>query len=213
MDAVASTCEQGPFDECDLARRALIFHDRMTEAMALRRCINLVDPVRACDCVDDGFALADAFAKDPTAVVLVGYRCGSTAAAQATGRLLGMFPAAWVIGYGTADCAPLLLAAVTSGVRGVMLWSPAEAAPERPPALVRRRRHPMDGGTSATTLTEREIHILSRIAQGWSNQEIGRSLAVSEEAVKNQVRSIYGKLGARDRAHAVAVGMRLAYLT
>lgn len=212
MDAVASTKTQGPFDECDGARRVLIFDDRMPEAQALRRCIHLTDPVRSCDCVEDGFALVDAFGQDPTALVLVGYRRGSTAAAQATGLLLGMFPPAWVVGYGTADCAPLLLAAVTSGVRGVMLWSAADPVPARP-AVPPRRRRPADDRRSGADLTDREIHILGEIAQGRSNQQIGGSLSMSEEAVKTQARSIYRKLGARDRAHAVALGIRLNYLT
>lgn len=181
--------------------------------MALRRSLHLIDPVRAVDCFDDGSAVADALRRDHTAVILVGYRRGSTAAAEATGLLLGMFPAAWVIGYGTPDCAPLLLAAVTSGVRGVMLWSPADPALEQPPPPDRRSRRPiMNGTATTTTLTEREIHILNQIAQGRSNHEIGRSLSVSEEAVKTHARSIYRKLGARDRAHAVALGLRLTYL-
>lgn len=211
MDAVASTDAQGPFDECGVARRVLICDDRMSEAQALRRCIHLMDPVRACDCVEDGFDLVDAFGQDPTALVLVGYRRGSTAAAQATSLLLGMFPAARVVGYGTADCAPLLLAAVTSGVRGVMLWSAADPVPARP-AVPPRRRRPVDDRRSGTSLTDREIHILGEIAQGRSNQQIGGSLSMSEEAVKTQARSIYRKLGARDRAHAVALGIRLNYL-
>ena len=211
MDTVVSPEARGPFDECGLARRVLIFDDRMSEAMALRRCIHLMDPVRACDCMEDGFALVDAFGQDPTALVLVGYRRGSTAAAQATGLLLGMFPAAWVVGYGTADCAPLLLAAVTSGVRGVMLWSAADPVPAPWAGPPRPRRRANDGRAGAT-LTDREIHILSEIAQGRSNQEIGCSLSMSEEAVKTQARSIYRKLGARDRAHAVALGIRLNYL-
>jgi DNA-binding NarL/FixJ family response regulator len=195
------------------ARRALIFHDRLNVAMALSRSIQLVDRARAVDCFDDGFALTDAFGRDPCAVALVGYRRGSTAAAEATGLLLGMFPAARVIGFGGADCAPLLVAAVTGGVRGVMLWSPDEPVAGRPAAPGRPPRSPVEAGIARTTLTAREREILSQIAEGWSNHEIGRALSVSEEAVKSQARSIYRKLGARDRAHAVALGIRLDYLT
>jgi len=208
MDAEALTREQSPFEDCAIARRALIFHDRISVAMALSRSFQIVDPVRAVDTFDDGFALADAFGQDPTAVILVGYRCRSSAAAEAVGLLLGMFPAAWVIGYGTADCAPLLVAAVTGGVRGVMLWSPPEPVAGLYPAPARPRRRPMHDGTARTTLTDREVQVLGHIAQGWSNPEIGRALSVSADVVKTQARGIYRKLGARDRAHAVAVGIR-----
>ena len=215
VDAEALTFQQSGFDGCGAqpsAPRALLFHDRINVAMALSRSIQLVDPVRAVDCFDDGFALADAVGRDPAAVVLVGYRRGSTAAAEATGLLLGLFPAAWVIGFGEADCAPLLVAAVTGGVRGVMLWSPVGPVAGPQPAA-RRSSMALDGGISPTALTEREREVLGQIAEGWSNLEIGRAVSVSEEAVKSQVRSIYRKLGARDRAHAVALGIRLNYLT
>ena len=63
------------------------------------------------------------------------------------------------------------------------------------------------------TLTERELQVLRGMADGKSNAEIGRELFVSEDTVKTHARRIYRKLGARDRAHAVALGMRLNQLT
>ena len=37
---------------------------------------------------------------------------------------------------------------------------------------------------------------------------IARSLAIAEETVKSHLRRIYEKLGASDRAHAVAIALR-----
>jgi DNA-binding NarL/FixJ family response regulator len=59
-----------------------------------------------------------------------------------------------------------------------------------------------------TTLTERELQVLRGMADGKSNAEIGRELFVSEDTVKTHARRLFRKLGARDRAHAVAVGFR-----
>lgn len=216
VDVEAFPVQQIGFDGCGgqpRTPRALVFHDRVTVAMALSRSIQQVDPVRAVDCFDDGFALADAFGRDPAAAVLVGYRSGSTAAAEATGRLLGRFPAAPVIAYGSADCAPLLVAAVSGGVRAVLLWNPDEPVVRRPAPLARRGHPAANGGGTRTTLTAPEREILSQIAEGCSNHEIGRTLSLSDDAVKTRARSIYRKLGARDRAHAVALGIRLNYLT
>ncbi len=42
------------------------------------------------------------------------------------------------------------------------------------------------------------------MADGKSNAEIGRELFVSEDTVKTHARRLFRKLGARDRAHAVA---------
>jgi DNA-binding NarL/FixJ family response regulator len=58
------------------------------------------------------------------------------------------------------------------------------------------------------TLTERELQVLRGMADGKSNAEIGRELFVSEDTVKTHARRLFRKLGARDRAHAVAAGFR-----
>jgi len=57
-------------------------------------------------------------------------------------------------------------------------------------------------------LTERELQVLRGMAEGKSNGEIGRELFVSEDTVKTHARRLFRKLGARDRAHAVATGFR-----
>ena len=58
------------------------------------------------------------------------------------------------------------------------------------------------------TLTERELQVLRGMADGKSTAEIGRELFVSEDTVKTHARRLFRKLGARDRAHAVAAGFR-----
>ncbi|MBL6277726.1 response regulator transcription factor [Micromonospora fiedleri] len=61
---------------------------------------------------------------------------------------------------------------------------------------------------STIGLTERELQVLLGMAEGKSNAEIGRELFVSEDTVKTHARRLFRKLGARDRAHAVAAGFR-----
>ncbi|WP_262283113.1 response regulator transcription factor [Micromonospora sp. MA102] len=78
----------------------------------------------------------------------------------------------------------------------------AEAAPAGGPQ--RTARTPR----SAIGLTERELQVLLGMAEGKSNAEIGRELFVSEDTVKTHARRLFRKLGARDRAHAVAAGFR-----
>ena len=53
-----------------------------------------------------------------------------------------------------------------------------------------------------------EERVLRLIAEGNSNKEIGAQLSLTEDAVKGQVRSILAKLGANDRAHAAAIGLK-----
>ena len=57
-------------------------------------------------------------------------------------------------------------------------------------------------------LTPAEIRVLRLIAEGNANKEIASHLALSEETVKGQVRSILSKLGAQDRTHAAMIGFK-----
>jgi DNA-binding NarL/FixJ family response regulator len=65
-----------------------------------------------------------------------------------------------------------------------------------------------DAGKITVRLTERELQILRGMSQGNSNGEIGRKLYLSEDTVKTHARRLFQKLGAHDRAHAVALGLR-----
>jgi DNA-binding NarL/FixJ family response regulator len=78
------------------------------------------------------------------------------------------------------------------------------------PTLVPQQRMDLAGagGPRPPSLTERELQVLRGMADGKSNAEIGRELFVSEDTVKTHARRLFRKLGARDRAHAVASGFR-----
>ena len=51
-------------------------------------------------------------------------------------------------------------------------------------------------------LSAREREVLELIVRGRSNKEIGSSLGVAENTVKNHVKVILGKLGVQDRTQA-----------
>lgn len=63
--------------------------------------------------------------------------------------------------------------------------------------------HAVDGG-----LSEREAQVLTLVAQGQGNKEIGRSLGLSAETVKGHLKTTFVKLGVTDRTHAVTVALR-----
>lgn len=58
------------------------------------------------------------------------------------------------------------------------------------------------------TLTPREIDVLQLIARGNANKIIAAELSLTEETVKSHIRNILSKLGANDRTHAVAIGLK-----
>lgn len=57
--------------------------------------------------------------------------------------------------------------------------------------------------TASFGLTEREDQVLSGLMEGKSNKEIARDLNLQEVTVKLHLKSLYRKLGARNRTHAV----------
>jgi DNA-binding NarL/FixJ family response regulator len=62
-------------------------------------------------------------------------------------------------------------------------------------------------------LTEREVEVLRRIAEGDRNRDIGGHLGIAEDTVKVHVKRIMEKLGAKDRTQAVAIGIRRGVIT
>jgi DNA-binding NarL/FixJ family response regulator len=59
-----------------------------------------------------------------------------------------------------------------------------------------------------TDLSEEDREILRRAGEGATNREIGLGLGRSEIAIKKRLQVIFAKLGAVDRAHAVAEAIR-----
>ncbi len=55
-------------------------------------------------------------------------------------------------------------------------------------------------------LTGRESELLSLLSTGMTNRELAAHLYVSENTVKTQLRSLYAKLGVRNRAQAASLG-------
>ncbi len=57
-------------------------------------------------------------------------------------------------------------------------------------------------------LSNQEKQVLKFMAEGNTNKEIAKELFLSDQTVKGYVRSIFQKLGASDRAQAVAIALK-----
>lgn len=74
--------------------------------------------------------------------------------------------------------------------------------------LLRRLVQDARSADDRGALSVREMQILEALADGLSNKMIARTLTITEETVKSHLKKIYEKLGAADRAHAVAIALR-----
>lgn len=127
------------------------------------------------------------------------------------------------VGYavGAGACAVVSRTSPPRQVRGIVLEASAGSMPiqrdvaERPDLLrhlisefQRRLRGSGPSQVQHCPLTERERTILDLVAAGHANKEIGSDLEISERTVKNHMTNILAKLTARDRAHAVRIGIQ-----
>jgi DNA-binding NarL/FixJ family response regulator len=62
--------------------------------------------------------------------------------------------------------------------------------------------------TADAVLTSREIQVLQLVASGYANKTISAKLDINEETTKTHIKNILAKLGARDRTHAVSLGLK-----
>jgi len=149
-------------------------------------------------------------------VVLMDLRMPGTDGVAATARIVAAGPAR-VLVVTTYDTDADILRAVEAGATGYLLKDTprhelAEAvraaargetvlAPPVAAKLVTRVRTP------AADLTPREVDVLSQVARGWSNAEIGRELYISEATVKTHLLRTFEKLGVSDRTAAVTAAI------
>jgi DNA-binding NarL/FixJ family response regulator len=61
-------------------------------------------------------------------------------------------------------------------------------------------------------LSPREIEVLRHAAAGSSNKIIAERLGLTEQTVKGYMKSVFAKLGANDRTHAVMIAMKRGFL-
>ena len=105
-------------------------------------------------------------------------------------------------GYLLKDASPdELAAAVRAAAAGRAALAPAVAN-----RLVNRLRTP------DTALTRRETEVLGLVADGLSNQAVGRRLHLTEGTVKSHLSRIYTKLRVDSRTAAVAAAIDLGIL-
>ncbi|MEO8850263.1 MAG: response regulator transcription factor [Allobranchiibius sp.] len=133
---------------------------------------------------------------------------------QATEAITAQTGAPRVIILTTYETDADILAAIEAGAAGYLL---KDAPPEELAAAVRTAAagqsalapaivHRLMGRmrTPAVSLSARETQVLTLVADGLSNKDIGSQLFLSEATIKSHLVHIYDKLGVESRTSAVA---------
>lgn len=151
-------------------------------------------------------------------VVLMDIRMGGTDGLEALERIREESPTTRVVILSTYDNPTYVARSVALGADDYVLKGTsranlvssihrvAEGQPLTSESILERVRQSMarrrEGVGDDVPLTNRETQVLRHIALGLSNREIGRSLTISVETVKEHVQNILRKINASDRTQA-----------
>lgn len=202
--------------------RVFVVDDEMLIRQGFGRLLEMDAEIAVVGEAADGEEAIGAIPKIDVDVVLLDIRMPKKTGLDVLGELgaAGALPPTLVLT--TFDDAELLFAAVRGGARGFLkkdvsleellagIRALARGDTWFQPALTASLRqglrlHPptFESAEPLVPLTERERDVLRLMAGGCSNREIASALETAEGTVKNQVSSILGKLGVRDRTRAV----------
>ncbi|MFP5334421.1 MAG: response regulator [Actinomycetes bacterium] len=179
----------------------------------LRRSVASVPGVTRVVGASSGEEVLARWPVEKPSLVLMDVRMPGIGGVEATRRLLARHPEATVVVLTVAEDADGVAQAVAAGARGYVVKDGDRE--ELTAAVLHAVGEPVRGTGPrradlgrVPVLTERELQVLTGMSRGRSNAEIGRELFLSEDTVKTHARRLFRKLGAADRAQAVAVGFR-----
>jgi NarL family two-component system response regulator LiaR len=111
---------------------------------------------------------------------------------------------AGALGYLLKDASPReLIRAIRDVYRGESSLHPTIAR-----KLIRKLGQPTDLPPTEDPLTDREVQVLRLVAQGLTNQEIGRKLVISERTAGTHISNILSKLHLANRTQAALYALR-----
>jgi len=196
--------------------RVLIADDHVTVLEGLAAIIGRQADMKVVAQAANGREAVDLWQKHRPDVTLLDLRMPSLDGVGAIIEIRRERPSARVIVLTTFDSDNEIARAIKAGARGYLL---KDARREElldcirkvdagetffPPALTAKLAESM----SSEPLTGRELDVLTLLAKGKSNKEIGRHLFITETTVKSHLRSIFSKLNVLSRTEAITTASR-----
>jgi DNA-binding NarL/FixJ family response regulator len=193
----------------------LICDDQRTVRDGLARCVASIPGVARVDTAASGEEVLARWPAERHDLVLMDVQMPGIGGVEATRRLTRDYPAANVVMLTVAADRDAVATAIAGGARGFLHKevSREEVCATVANALTVSTLGEVPNGASrrgedAPDLTQRELQVLTGMAGGKSNAQIGRDLFLSEDTIKTHARRLFRKLDVGDRAEAVAAGFR-----
>jgi DNA-binding NarL/FixJ family response regulator len=194
----------------------LICDDHRHVREGLRQSVQAVPGVDRVDVAASGEEVLARWPVERHDLVLMDVQMPGLGGLETTRRLVRQHPDANVVMLTGAADRDVVALAISGGARGYLhkdvsreelCAAVATALSGHALAAASEPRHHAD--PTAPELTERELQVLTGMAAGQSNAQIGRELYLSEDTIKTHARRLFRKLSVNDRAQAVAAGFRL----
>jgi len=164
----------------------------------------------------DGREAVEAFRLHRPDVTLMDIRMPQMDGIEATKLIRKEDPEARIIALTSYDGDQEIYRSLEAGVRGYILKEMVHTEIVRAIRVVHSGKRLMPAEVAErlsehfpqVTLTPREVEVLTFVAQGLGNKEIGAQLGTAAGTVKMHLQNILCKLGASDRTHAVTLAIR-----
>jgi DNA-binding NarL/FixJ family response regulator len=203
--------------------RALIVDDHPVTREGLREALGISDDVVVVGEAASGQEAVERSRELSPDVVFMDVRMPGMDGIEATRRILEVVPETKVILITIDESRGAISQAIQAGVSGYLL---KDASAD---ALVDAARNAIEGNAvihphltrtfieevrlaepsqEAAPLSKREREILQKVADGATTKQVASDLGISPHTVKTHLERIFEKLGANDRAQAVAIAIR-----
>lgn len=194
----------------------LIADDHEIVREGLRMALSREPNIRVVGEASDGEAAVVLAERRRPAVVLMDVRMGNVDGVTAASRIRDRVPGTAVVLFTAHAERNLLQRGREAGARGYVLKEAGHDTIVRAIDRVARGEDFIDPALAPSLLelsresliTGREREILQLLADGESTTFAARELGLSEETVKTHTKNALARLGARNRTHAVAIGIR-----
>ncbi|WP_129662409.1 response regulator transcription factor [Rothia uropygialis] len=201
--------------------KVLVVDDQAIVRDGLVTVLGLTEDIDVVGQAENGVRALELVDEENPDVVLMDLRMPEMDGAGATARLRDSHPEVAVLVLTTFADDSSIAGALASGARGYLTKDASRqevAAAIRTAAsgqvtFAREIGEKIAGSFSPRTsprdrfpsLTSREAEVLDRMVDGKSNAEIAQELFLTVGTVKSYTNAVFSKLGARNRAHAIAL--------